>query len=137
MVLIQNIHSLYLSSQLGNCVEIGLPMLFLVIGLSQVSGHLNDSSIKSLKYSQTFKKVTALLPLQYLKHVKPLRDFPICERFPVLISVSIIWIYSLILTASGAYRGKPNATQISCRTDRAGLITSAPWLCFLSSFLKK
>ncbi|KAK6120629.1 hypothetical protein DH2020_045624 [Rehmannia glutinosa] len=88
-------------AQLGNCVEIGLPMLFLVIGLSQ-----------------------------YLKHVKPLRDFPIFERFPVIISIAIIWLYSLILTASGAYREKPVATQLSCRTDRANLISTAPWFKF-------
>ncbi|CAA0837100.1 Nucleobase-ascorbate transporter 1 [Striga hermonthica] len=86
---------------LGNCVEIGLPTLFLVIGLSQ-----------------------------YLKHVKPLSDFPIFERFPVLVSVAIMWIYSIILTASGAYRGRPHATQLSCRTDRANLISTAPWFKF-------
>ncbi|XP_022728483.1 nucleobase-ascorbate transporter 1-like isoform X2 [Durio zibethinus] len=86
---------------LGNCVEIGLPMLLLVIGVSQ-----------------------------YLKHVRPLRDVPIFERFPVLICVAIIWIYSLILTASGAYRDKPNGTQFSCRTDRANLISTAPWFKF-------
>ncbi|KAK8507733.1 hypothetical protein V6N13_140481 [Hibiscus sabdariffa] len=87
--------------QLGNCVEIGLPMLLLVIGVSQ-----------------------------YLKHVRPLRDIPIFERFPVLICVAIVWIYSLILTASGAYRHKPIATQLSCRTDRANLISTAPWFKF-------
>ncbi|WRX09380.1 Nucleobase cation symporter 2 family - like 2 [Theobroma cacao] len=86
---------------LGNCVEIGLPMLLLVIGVSQ-----------------------------YLKHVRPIRDVPIFERFPVLICVAIIWIYSLILTASGAYRDKPNDTQNNCRTDRANLISSAPWFKF-------
>ncbi|KAL1562367.1 N-terminal acetyltransferase [Salvia divinorum] len=86
---------------LGNCVEIGLPMLILVIGLSQ-----------------------------YLKHIKPMRDFPIFERFPVLICVTIIWIYSLVLTASGAYRGRPQNTQINCRTDRANLISTAPWFKF-------
>ncbi|KAL6536860.1 N-terminal acetyltransferase [Orobanche hederae] len=86
---------------LGNCVEIGLPMLFLVIGMSQ-----------------------------YLKHVKPMRDFPIFERFPVIISVAIMWIFSLILTASGAYSGRPHATQLSCRTDRANLISTAPWFKF-------
>ncbi|KAI5415822.1 N-terminal acetyltransferase [Lathyrus oleraceus] len=42
-------------SGLGNCVEIGIPMLLLVVGLSQ-----------------------------YLKHVRPFRDIPIFERFPVL-----------------------------------------------------
>ncbi|XP_008456413.1 nucleobase-ascorbate transporter 1 isoform X2 [Cucumis melo] len=86
---------------LGECVEIGLPMLILIIGLSQ-----------------------------YLKHVRPFRDLPIFERFPVLICVTIVWIYSVILTASGAYRNKPMKTQISCRTDRANLITTAPWFKF-------
>ncbi|XWS36751.1 hypothetical protein CRYUN_Cryun20dG0112700 [Craigia yunnanensis] len=86
---------------LGNCVEIGLPMLLLVIGVSQ-----------------------------YLKHVRPIRDVPIFERFPVLICVAIIWIYSLILTASGAYRDKPNSTQLSCRTDRGNLLSTAPWFKF-------
>lgn len=85
----------------GNCVEIGLPTLLLVIGLSQ-----------------------------YLKHVRPLKELPIFERFPVLICVSIIWIYAVILTASGAYRGKPQKTQISCRTDKADLIYTAPWFMF-------
>ncbi|KAH6789000.1 Xanthine/uracil permease family protein [Perilla frutescens var. frutescens] len=88
---------------LGNCVEIGLPALLLVIGLSQ-----------------------------YLKHVRLLKEFPfpIFERFPVLICISIIWIYSVVLTASGAYRHTSNLTQQSCRTDRAGLITTAPWFMF-------
>ncbi|KAK4363237.1 hypothetical protein RND71_018478 [Anisodus tanguticus] len=86
---------------LGNCVEIGLPMLLLVIGLSQ-----------------------------YLKNVKPMRDFPIFERFPVLICVTIIWIYSVILTASGAYLDKHAITQHNCRTDRANLISTAPWFKF-------
>ncbi|RVW23251.1 Nucleobase-ascorbate transporter 1 [Vitis vinifera] len=86
---------------LGNCVEIGIPMLLLVIGVSQ-----------------------------YLKHVRPLRGTPIFERFPVLICVTIVWIYALVLTASGAYRGRPIQTQISCRTDKANLISSAPWFKF-------
>lgn len=86
---------------LGNCVEIGLPMLLLVIGLSQ-----------------------------YLKHIKPLRDVPIFERFPVLICVAIVWIYAVILTAAGAYRHKSGHTQLSCRTDRSNLISTAPWFKF-------
>ncbi|KAK7372611.1 hypothetical protein VNO80_05997 [Phaseolus coccineus] len=86
---------------LGDCVEIGIPMLLLVIGLSQ-----------------------------YLKHVRPFRDIPIFERFPVLICVPIVWIYAVILTASGAYRHKPDTTQNSCRTDRANLISTAPWFMF-------
>ncbi|XP_073098751.1 nucleobase-ascorbate transporter 1 isoform X5 [Elaeis guineensis] len=85
----------------GNCVEIGIPMLLMLIGLSQ-----------------------------YLKHYRPFRDIPIFERFPVLICVTVIWIYSLILTAGGAYNNRPIKTQDSCRTDRANLISSAPWFKF-------
>lgn len=86
---------------LGNCVEIGIPMLLLVIGLSQ-----------------------------YLKHVRLSRNFPIFERFPVLICIAFVWIYAIILTASGAYREKRLITQNSCRTDRANLISTAPWFKF-------
>ncbi|KMT00963.1 hypothetical protein BVRB_9g222280 [Beta vulgaris subsp. vulgaris] len=88
-------------SALGNCVEIGLPMLLLVIGTSQ-----------------------------YLKHIRPLRDIPIFERFPVIICVTIVWVYAIILTAAGAYKHKPHSTQISCRTDRSNLISTAPWFKF-------
>ncbi|OVA03440.1 Xanthine/uracil/vitamin C permease [Macleaya cordata] len=85
----------------GNCVEIGIPMLLLVIGLSQ-----------------------------YLKHIRPVRDVPIFERFPVLICVAIIWAYSHVLTAGGAYKNRPFNTQHNCRTDRANLIYAAPWFKF-------
>ncbi|KAK9084759.1 hypothetical protein Sjap_025170 [Stephania japonica] len=85
----------------GNCVEIGIPMLLAVIGLSQ-----------------------------YLKHIRPLRNVPIFERFPVLICVTVIWAYSHVLTAGGAYRNRPIRTQHNCRTDRANLISSAPWFKF-------
>ncbi|XP_068668877.1 nucleobase-ascorbate transporter 1-like isoform X2 [Aristolochia californica] len=85
----------------GNCVEIGIPMLLLVVGLSQ-----------------------------FLKHIRPFRDIPIFERFPVLISVTFIWAYSHVLTAAGAYRHTPLRTQLNCRTDRANLISSAPWFKF-------
>ncbi|XP_008803524.2 nucleobase-ascorbate transporter 1-like [Phoenix dactylifera] len=85
----------------GNCVEIGIPMLLMLVGLSQ-----------------------------YLKHFRPFRDIPIFERLPVLICVTVIWIYSLILTAGGAYNHRPIKTQDSCRTDRANFISSAPWFKF-------
>jgi len=73
--------------------------------------------------------------LQYLKHVRLYRDIPIFERFPVLICVTIVWIYSVILTASGAYRHKPTITQNSCRTDRANLISKAPWYLKRTNFV--
>ncbi|WOK95653.1 hypothetical protein Cni_G04360 [Canna indica] len=82
----------------GQCVEIGVPMLILFIATSQ----------------------------QYLKHLQ-VRRLPIIERFSLLISVIIIWAYAHLLTASGAYRHRSELTQVNCRTDRARLISSAPW----------
>lgn len=64
--------------------------------------------------------------LQYLAHlIRPGKH--IFDRFAVLFTVAIVWIYAYILTVAGAYNGKPQRTQISCRTDRAGLIGAAPW----------
>ncbi|XP_077212262.1 nucleobase-ascorbate transporter 1-like isoform X2 [Tasmannia lanceolata] len=85
----------------GNCVEIGIPMLLTVI---------------------TF--------CLYLKHIKAWRDFPVFERFSILLSITIIWTYSHLLTLGGAYGHVPNKTKNHCRTDRAHLISSAPWIKF-------
>lgn len=51
----------------------------------------------------------------------------IFDRFALMFAVIIVWVYAHILTASGAYKHRKPATQYSCRTDRAGLISSAPW----------
>ncbi|XP_078428232.1 nucleobase-ascorbate transporter 2-like [Wolffia australiana] len=83
---------------LGQCVEIGLPMLLLFVIISQ-----------------------------YLKRIQ-LRHVPVLERFSLLISVVIIWVYAHLLTAGGAYRNRPELTQVNCQTDRAHLISSAPWI---------
>ena len=64
--------------------------------------------------------------MQYLKSFQ-LRQLPILERFALLISTTMIWAYAHLLTASGAYKHRPELTQINCRTDRANLISSAPW----------
>ncbi|TQE10791.1 hypothetical protein C1H46_003694 [Malus baccata] len=52
----------------------------------------------------------------------------ICHRFSVLFSVAIVWLFAQILTSSGVYNNTPTSTQISCRTDRSGLIGAAPWI---------
>ncbi|CAN8284425.1 unnamed protein product [Cochlearia groenlandica] len=83
---------------LANCVEIGLPMLILLI-LSQ----------------------------QYLKHVIP-NIHMILERYALLVCLALIWAFAAILTVSGAYNNVPTATKQSCRTDRAFLISSASWI---------
>lgn len=82
----------------AKCVEIGLPELVILVIFSQYLAHL----------------------------VKPGKN--IFDRFAVIFSVAIVWIYAHILTAGGAYNWKPPKTQVSCRTDRAGLIYSAPWI---------
>ncbi|KAK4743419.1 hypothetical protein SAY87_001420 [Trapa incisa] len=118
---------------LGNCVEIGIPMLVLVIGLSQACNFYTSSCLFFActdHFPGCCKTNRISENLQYLKHVRPIRDVPIFERFPVLICVTIVWIYALILSASGAYRDKATHTQRSCRTDRANLISTAPWFMF-------
>ncbi|WVZ19109.1 hypothetical protein V8G54_006431 [Vigna mungo] len=82
----------------GHCVEIGIPMLILFVAFSQ-----------------------------YLKNFHT-RELPILERFALLISTTVIWAYAHLLTASGAYKHRPDLTQHNCRTDRANLISSAPWI---------
>uniref|UniRef100_A0A1D1ZJ98 Nucleobase-ascorbate transporter 2 n=1 Tax=Anthurium amnicola TaxID=1678845 RepID=A0A1D1ZJ98_9ARAE len=82
----------------GECVEIGIPMLILFVALSQ-----------------------------YLKHIHA-RHIPVLERFALLMSITIIWVYAYLLTVSGAYKHRPEHTQINCRADRAHLISSAPWI---------
>ncbi|VAI31575.1 unnamed protein product [Triticum turgidum subsp. durum] len=82
----------------ASCVEIGLPMLIIFVVLSQ-----------------------------YLKHVH-VRHVPILERFSLLVCIALLWVYAHILTASGAYHHTALHTQISCRTDRSNLISSALWI---------
>lgn len=82
----------------GRCVEIGVPMLILFIAASQ-----------------------------YLKHIHA-RHVPLVERFALLITISIVWLYAYLLTVGGAYKHRSLRTQVNCRTDRANLISSAPWI---------
>ncbi|KAK8518576.1 hypothetical protein V6N12_011828 [Hibiscus sabdariffa] len=84
--------------EVAKCVEIGLPQLILIVFVSQYVPHV----------------------------IKSGRN--IFDRFAVLFSVMIVWIYAHLLTVGGVYNGKAPKTQISCRTDRAGLIDAAPWI---------
>ncbi|KAL6549378.1 Nucleobase-ascorbate transporter 6 [Orobanche minor] len=82
----------------AKCIEIGLPQLIILVLFSQ-----------------------------YLVHIiRPGKN--IFDRFAVIFSVVIVWIYAHLLTVGGAYNGKPHNTQISCRTDHSGLIKAAPWI---------
>ncbi|KAJ1385627.1 Xanthine/uracil/vitamin C permease [Sesbania bispinosa] len=55
---------------------------------------------------------------------------PIHDRFAVLFTVASTWLYAQLLTSCTVYNKKPESTQISCRTDRAGLISASPWVYF-------
>ncbi|KAH7523994.1 hypothetical protein FEM48_Zijuj06G0071200 [Ziziphus jujuba var. spinosa] len=83
---------------LGNCVEIGLPMLILLV-ISQ----------------------------QYLKRIHPMAD-RVLERFALLLCIGLVWAFAAILTAAGAYNNVKEQTKVSCRTDRSFLMSSAPWI---------
>ncbi|KAI6682908.1 hypothetical protein NL676_028821 [Syzygium grande] len=82
----------------AKCVEIGLPELVILVFVSQ-----------------------------YLPHVIHLEK-RLFDKFAVIFSVVIVWIYAHLLTVGGAYNDAAPKTQASCRTDRAGLIDAAPWI---------
>ncbi|KAA3453400.1 Xanthine/uracil/vitamin C permease [Gossypium australe] len=86
--------------KLAKCVEIGIPGIILMVFISQI------------------------LP-RYLESKRSL-----CGRFSILFSISITWLFAQLLTSTTVYKHKPENTQISCRTDRAGLISTAPWIYF-------
>ncbi|KAL4334875.1 hypothetical protein GQ457_07G036030 [Hibiscus cannabinus] len=85
---------------LAKCVEVGLPGIVLMVFISQY------------------------LP-RYIESKRLIFD-----RFAILFAVAITWLYAQILTSTTVYKHKPENTQISCRTDRAGLIGTAPWIYF-------
>ncbi|KAI3465251.1 hypothetical protein Pfo_021914 [Paulownia fortunei] len=80
---------------IATCFEVGIPELVLMIIISQFFPRL----------------------------IKLKR--PVCDRYALLFSVAIVWIYAEILTWSGAFNKSKN---VSCRTDSSGLIGGAPWL---------
>ncbi|TKY57769.1 Nucleobase-ascorbate transporter 3 [Spatholobus suberectus] len=83
---------------LANCVQIGLPMLILLV-----------------------------ITQQYLKRIHPAAH-PVIERFALLLCIAVIWAFAAILTVAGAYNTAKPQTQVSCRTDRSYLMSSAPWI---------
>ncbi|XP_057722367.1 putative nucleobase-ascorbate transporter 10 [Arachis stenosperma] len=83
---------------LAKCVEYGLPTLILLVFISQ---YLH----------------------RYIATKKPIHD-----RFAVLSTVVISWLFAQLLTSCTAYNNRPETTQTSCRTDRAGLVSAASWV---------
>ncbi|KAH7515768.1 hypothetical protein FEM48_Zijuj10G0061200 [Ziziphus jujuba var. spinosa] len=83
---------------LAKCVEIGLPQLIILVILSQYIPHLMHG------------------------------EKNVFNRFAVIFSVAIVWVYAHLLTVGGAYKNTGPKTQLTCRTDRAGIIGGAPWI---------
>ncbi|KAF7127216.1 hypothetical protein RHSIM_Rhsim11G0145800 [Rhododendron simsii] len=88
--------------QLAECIEIGLPELIILIILSQYIPHWIETKIGEHFF----------------------------ERYAVLLSIAIVWLFAALLTASGAYRNKSSSTQVSCRVDQSGLVSGAAWISF-------
>lgn len=61
--------------------------------------------------------------LQYLPTYLKVKK-PIWDRYALLFSVAIVWVYAAILTWSGAYH---KSRVDSCRVDHAGMIRKASW----------
>ncbi|EFJ18011.1 hypothetical protein SELMODRAFT_76475 [Selaginella moellendorffii] len=83
----------------GKCVQIGIPQILLILLFSQ-----------------------------YLKTLKASKKMPFFERFAIVIAVALTWAYAHFLTITGAYKHSSELGQIHCRTDRANLIRSSPWI---------
>ncbi|ESW32808.1 hypothetical protein PHAVU_001G018700 [Phaseolus vulgaris] len=84
---------------LANCVQIGLPMLIVLV-----------------------------ITQQYLKRLLHHAAHHVLERFALLLCIAVIWAFAAILTVAGAYNTAKTQTQVSCRTDRSYLMSSAPWI---------
>ncbi|KAE8734804.1 RING/U-box and TRAF-like domain protein, putative isoform 1 [Hibiscus syriacus] len=72
---------------LAKCVEVGLPGIILMVFISQY------------------------LP-RYIQSKRL-----ICDRFSILFTVAVTWLFAQLLTSTTVYKHKPENTQISCRTD--------------------
>ncbi|KAI3990340.1 hypothetical protein MKX01_037679 [Papaver californicum] len=84
--------------QLGECIEIGLPMLILLV-----------------------------ICQQYMKFIGGSKN-AIFEKFGVLFSVGIVWAFAALLTVSGAYNHVSEQTKLSCRVDRSNLMSASRWI---------
>ncbi|XWS39854.1 hypothetical protein CRYUN_Cryun18bG0090500 [Craigia yunnanensis] len=91
--------------QLARCIEVGLPALVVVVFLSQIK------DVQKVMFPILLKCKRAIF-----------------DHYAILFSIAILWTYAEILTAAGAYNNRAPKTQFSCRTDRPGLISAAPWI---------
>jgi len=72
--------------------------------------------------------------LQYIPHRMRSRG---ADRFSIIVSIGIAWAFAEILTVAGAYNKRSPRTQLSCRTDRSGLISAARWSVLITCLYHK
>ncbi|RZC71923.1 hypothetical protein C5167_035096 [Papaver somniferum] len=84
--------------KLGECIEIGLPMLILLVVFQQ-----------------------------YMKFIGGKKNC-VFEKFGVLFSVTIVWAFAALLTVSGAYNHVSEQTKFSCRVDRSNIMSASRWV---------
>ncbi|KAK9946381.1 hypothetical protein M0R45_011849 [Rubus argutus] len=92
----------------ARCVELGLPELIIMVFISQ----------ESFDWSLFTGYLSRFINTKW----------QIFDRFAVMFSVGLVWLFAQLLTSSGVYNNKPATTQISCRTDRSGLLGASPWI---------
>jgi solute carrier family 23 (nucleobase transporter), member 1 len=118
---------LLLPLQVAKCIEVGLPALVLLVLFAEVSNSSATRNSHPLMFLYEHWKKQLFPPMpQYAAHFFVKGSF-VFGRCAVLVTVVIVWIYAEILTAAGAYNERGPITQISCRTDRSGIIQGAPW----------
>lgn len=106
-------------------MEIGLPEIIILLVFSQVIHKIVTFLMLFLCFV-FYSYLSTDMFLQYIPRMMK-GDKPIFDRFAVIFSVAIVWIYAHLLTVGGAYKNSAPKTQITCRTDRAGIIGGAPW----------
>lgn len=111
--------------QLCNCVEIGLPMLILLV----ISQQVRNNHTAPVYGCIIFPKGLFGLYMCYMQHLQHLHSVakPMLERYALLVCIALVWAFAAILTVSGAYNNVKQQTKLSCRTDRSFLMSSAPW----------
>ncbi|KAF7126792.1 hypothetical protein RHSIM_Rhsim11G0151900 [Rhododendron simsii] len=109
--------------QLAECIEIGLPELIILIILSQ--GFTSMQFILASSVVDSLRLYGLVYIPRWIETKTGERFF---ERYAVLLSIAIVWLFAALLTASGAYRNKSSSTQVSCRVDQSGLISGAAWI---------
>lgn len=92
-------------SGVGNCVQLGIPMIFFLI-----------------LFSQYMRNIAIPLP-----RIGKMRIF---ELFPVILAIIVTWVYAVIVTEAGAYDNASPSTQMYCRTDQTTVLKNTNWIRF-------